>query len=242
MTIDVEAESASLKERSAELAQLLDAGHPVVDRSHVRQALAESQRLAREARRARQEVAARVAAGLDARCVVGRQPPVRRVQTDPRTGRDLDPLGGRSAVTSELLDFWTHKRDVVAAAVESSYREAAERTPYRPALVASAKAHIGLLRTRETMLSESGVELEGAVNAYEQSFVNLRQAALDVQTDIAGPAETRLGSLRRISAEAVLGDGDDERGFLANAISQVTPTGLVDAATTMPLVPDSGRK
>jgi hypothetical protein len=242
MTIDVEAESAALKERSAELAQLLDAGHPVVDRSQVRQVSAESQRLAKETHRARREVAARVAAGLDAGCVVGRQPPVRRVKTDPRTGRDLDPLGGRSAVTDELLRFWEHKRDVVAPAVEGQYREAAERTPLRPPLLAAARQHIALLRQREMMLSEGGVELEASLAAYEQAFVNLRQAALDVPTDISAEAITRLQSLRRIQAQAELGDGDDERGFLANAISQVTDVGLVDVATTMPLVPDSGGK
>jgi hypothetical protein len=238
--IDVEAESREIRERSAELAELLDGGHPVLDRTHVREVAAESRRLAREARQARQRVAAQIATGAGAPCVIGRQPPVRRVRTDPRTGRDLDPLAGKSAVTAELLAFWEHQRDIVAPAVEASYREAAERTPYQPALVASARQHVSLLKSRETMLDEGGVELEASVARYDEAYVNLRQAAVDAQA-ISGEAETRLQSLKRIEAEALLGDGDDERGFLANAISSVTPTGLVDPATAMPLVPDSSR-
>ena len=238
--IDVEAESREIRERSAELAELLDGGHPVLDRTHVREVAAESRRLAREARQARQRVAAQIATGAGAPCVIGRQPPVRRVRTDPHTGRDTDPLAGRSAVTAELIQYWTHQKDVVAPAVEASYREAAERTPFREALVASARQHVSLLKSRETMLDEGGVELEASVARYDEAYVNLRQAAVDAQA-ISGEAETRLQSLRRIEAEAVLGDGDTERDFLANAISSVTPTGLVDPATAMPLIPDSSR-
>jgi hypothetical protein len=233
--IDPESESAEHHEKSLALVELLDSSHPTVE--PIPAVWAEHKRLAAVAHQARQEVARRVAAGLDAGCVIGRQPPVRRVRTDQRTGRDLDPLHGASAVTDELIGFWEHQKNVLAPAVESSYREAAERTPYRPALVASAKQHIGLLRQREMMLSEGGVELEASVNGYEQAYVNLRQSAIDAR-DVAGEAETRLISLRRILAEAEFGDRNtEERDFLANAISQVTPTGLVDAGSGMPMMP-----
>jgi hypothetical protein len=238
--IDPESESAEYRGKSLALTELLDAGHPVVDRSQVREVSAESRRLAKEARQARQRVAAQVAAGAGAPCAIGREPPVRRVRTDPRTGRDLDPLGGRSAVTDELLRYWEHQRDTVAPAVEGSYREAAERTPYRPALVASALETISRLRERREMLPH-GVELEAAVARYDAAYTGLRQSLVDCQ-DIAGAAVTRLAALRRIEAEAEFGDRDIETDFLAAAISQAVEPGLVDAKTTMPLVPAGGRK
>ena len=49
------------------------------------------------------------------------------------------------------------------------------------------------------------VELEAALTRYESAYERLRVAALDAQA-IAGEAMTRLRTLRRISAEAELGD------------------------------------
>jgi hypothetical protein len=140
---------------------------------------------------------------------------------------------GRQA---ELIKFWGHQRDVVAPAVEGQFREAAEQTPYRPALVSCVRAHVALLQQRHATLSEGGEELEAALGRYDQAYENLRMAALDAQA-IAGEAMTRLASLRRISADAVLGDDGAETGFIAASVAQVTDLGLVDPRTAMPLVP-----
>jgi hypothetical protein len=229
MSVDPEAESQAMAERSLELAGLLDAGHPVVKGTPA--VLAESARLGRAAHRARLEVAAKVAAGADPGCPVGNEPPVRRVRTDNR-GRDLDPLGGRAAVTPELIAFWEYRRDVVFPAVEAMYRRAAEETPYRPALVAAAKGHLGVLRERWSMLSEGGVELEAAVESYDSAFVVLRQNANDCQM-IATEAENRLVALRKEAAALLVG-ADQTKGFITNAISSAAPD-------TFPIFDDTGR-
>jgi hypothetical protein len=236
IVIDLEAletESEALKQRSAELTGLLDAGHPVTGGAPG--VWAESRRLGAAAHQARRDVAARVAAGLDpgAGVTVGRHPPVRQVKTDSK-GRDLDPLGGRTVITPELVAYWTYQRDVVAEAVEGVYRQAAAERPYRDALVAAARGHIELLRDRRTSLGEGGVELEAALGRYDNAFVALRQAANDARA-IATEAQNRLDSLKREAASAVLGD-DVIKGFLANAFSSVSDTGLVDPDTAMPLV------
>jgi hypothetical protein len=83
--IDPEAESQVLRQRSVELAQMLDGGRPVVMESPA--VLAESKRLGQRAYEARQAVAVKVATGLDPGCPVGRPPAIRRVSTDQK-GRD----------------------------------------------------------------------------------------------------------------------------------------------------------
>jgi hypothetical protein len=232
--VDVEGESAEVAQRSLELAELLDAGHPIVDRSEIAGVLTESRRLARETRRARGAVAARWIAGADAGVPIGHQPPIRRIRTDAR-GRDTDPLGGRAAVTPELIAYWEHRRDVVFPATEAMYRAAAERTPYREALVAASHGHIALLRERHAMLSEGGEQLEAALGRYDQAYVNLRQSAVDTQ-GIAGEAQERLDSLKREAAAAALGDGDTVRGFIGAVLGSMS--GLpVDPKTELPIVP-----
>jgi hypothetical protein len=237
--IDPEAESEALRQRSHELVQLLDAGHPVVVQN--RAVLGESRRLATESQRARREVAARVAAGLDPGCVVGREPPIRHVKTD-RQGRDVDPFHGSAVVTDALIRYWEHRRDTVAPAVEDAYRQAAIEKPYREALVAAARGQISLLRERQMMLSEGGVQLETAVAHYDEAFLSARQAALDAQA-IAGEAIERLASLRREEAAAVLGDSDNVTGFIASAIASATDVPIaIDAKTDLPLVPVASGK
>jgi hypothetical protein len=229
--LDPEAESAELKQRSAELAQLLDAGHPVV--GGCPDVMAESKRLAAAAHQARRKVAGRVAAGLPVDCPVGTQPPLRRVRTDAR-GKDLDPLGGRSVVSPEILRYWEHRRDVVFPAVEAMYTRAAEETPYREALVAAARAHIALLRERQMLSSEGGVDVEVAMAKYDEAYRRLRQGKIDAQ-DIASEAVERLASLRRIAASLELGDRDEVKPFLASAIATATDAPLFDPASGMPL-------
>jgi hypothetical protein len=238
--IDPEAESAAVRERSAELAGLL-AVLPVVERASPA-VLAERRRLARATHEARRTAAAKVAAGLPAGAgvVVGAQPPVRRVVTDWK-GVDRDPFHGSPCVTPELVAFFEHQRDHVAAEVAGQYRRAAEATPYREALVAAARQHVEVLRGRRTMLSEGGSEVEAALTAYEQAYVNLREAAIDAQF-VAGEAQQRLDTLHRIVVQVELGDALDERPFIANAIASAAPdTPIVfDAKSGDPLVPAAG--
>jgi hypothetical protein len=231
--IDAEAESDALRQRSVDLGELLDAGHPVVGGGSLPE-VAESRRLGQLAHQARQTAAARVAAGLDPGCVVGRQPPVRRTRTD-RHGRDLDPFHGAAVVTDELVAYWEHRRDVVAPAVEAQYRRAATDRPYREALVAAARGHIAVLRERQAMLSEGGLGLEAALARYDEAFLALRQAANDDAQTIANEAETRLASLRREAAQALVG-GDEVKGFLGATLASVTDVGVVDPDTALPLV------
>jgi hypothetical protein len=142
-------------------------------------------------------------------------------------------MGGRAVVTPELIAYWEHRRDVVFPAVEGMYRRAAERNPYREPLVASARQHIALLRERQTMLSEGGVELETALSLYDQAHIANRQAALDSQ-DVRSEAAERLNSLRREAASATLGE-DNVKGFIASAIAQATDVPVFDPTTAMPL-------
>jgi hypothetical protein len=130
---------------------------------------------------------------------------------------------------------------VVAPALEGQYQAAAERSPFRPALVAAARGHLGVLQQRQTMLSEAGTEVEAAVARYEQAFERLRVGVLDAQA-VRGEAEVRLKTLRRIEAEVAVGDTDNERAFISNAVAMTTELGLVDAKTGSPLVvADSGK-
>jgi hypothetical protein len=203
---------------------------------------AEHRRLAALTHQARRDAAAKVAAGIDNPGVtIGRQPPLRRVATDPRTGRDVDPFHGAAVITPQLTEFWTNQRDVVGPSVQAQYRQAAERTPFSEAAVAAARQHVGVCRMRRTMTTEGGADVEAAVARYEQSYVNLRQQALDAQT-ISGDAETRLMSLRRIEADALYGDDGNERGFLAAAVSTLSEVGLVDPDTLTPLAVEPAGK
>jgi hypothetical protein len=234
--IDVEGESLALRQRSLELVGLLDAGHPVVKGSPA--VLAESKRLGAAAHAARKAAAVRVAAGLDADVPVGRAPAVRRVRTDWK-GRDLDPLHGRPVVSPQLVAYWEHRRDVVAPAVEASYRQAAEACPYREPLAACARGHLGLLRDRRSMLSEGGVDLEAALARYDGAFEAVRMAAIDAQ-HIATQAIDRLASLRRIEASLVVG-GDDEKGFISATLATVADT-PVSPDTLLPVGAGPGRR
>jgi hypothetical protein len=228
--IDVEQESEALRERSQQLTELLDAGHPVVE--GCADVLAESKRLGKVAYQARREAAARMAAGLPVDCVVGNPPPIRRVATN-RRGKDLDQFGGRSVVTDELVAYWTHRRDIVAGAVEAVYRSAAEHTPYREALVAACRGHIGVLQQRFAVKSEGGVELESALERYDSAYRNLRESANDAQR-IAVEATDRLAALAREKASALLGT-DETKGFVANVLGAVLDA-PVDPDTAMPLI------
>jgi hypothetical protein len=226
----LEAESRSLTERSRELAQLLDNSHPVVEGSLPE--LAESKRLGLVAARARKDVAARVAAGLPAGCVIGRQPPIRRVRTDAK-GRDVDPLHGSAVVTDELVEYWTYRKNVLAGAMEQHYHSAAMNPPYSPLLVASSRQHLAILQVRD-IRGEGAQELSASLKRYDMAYSALREAANDAQ-HIATEAEDRLRALRREVAQAEVG-GDEVRGFLAHVAS--TMSGLpVDPETALPLVP-----
>jgi hypothetical protein len=215
--IDPEAESEILRQRSLELAEMLDAGHPVAERPEA--VWAESRRLGLVATQARREVATRVANGKDpgTGVTVGRQPPIRRVKTD-RRGHDLDPLHGRAAITPELVRFWEHRRDVVFPAVETSWRQAVEDRPYRDALVCAARGHLAVLGQRRST-SEGAARLAGALRAYDTAFENVRQAVLDSQA-IATEATGRLAVLDRERAAVLVGE-DNVKPLIASALGEV---------------------
>jgi hypothetical protein len=230
--LDPEAESAALKERSHQLIELLDDAHPVLDRSELDEVLAESRRLGDAARRARREAATKFVTDGDAGVPVGPAPVVRRVQTN-RHGRDRDVFHGRSVVTDQLLEYWRHRKDVVFPATERMHRAAVEDRPYNQALVSAAHGHVSVLQGRRSVLSEAGDLLEAALKAYDDSYANVRMAALDSQ-QIANEAQTRLDSLKREAASALVG-GDEVKGFIANTLGVVLDA-PVDPDTAMPLI------
>jgi hypothetical protein len=218
-TIDVEAESEALRRRSTDLAELLDAGHPVLGPQPPE--VDESRRLGHVANVARQQVGARVAAGKDPGegVTVGAAPQIRRVRTD-RWGNDLDPMHGRTTITPQLVAYWEHRRDVVAVAVEGRFRQALEQNPYRPALVAAVQGHLAMLRQRRS--TGEGLDvLDGALRRYDQAYANLRESALDAQ-HIATEAEDRLASLRREAAKLEVGDVT-QTGLIASVLAVDDP-------------------
>ena len=227
--IDPEAEAAAIRVRSAELAALLDAGIPVVDLGPVRAAQAEAARLGAVAQAARKDVAVRLAAGMDAGAgvVVGRSRPIRRVRTDAR-GRDLDGvLKGRAAITPQLIRCIEFRRDVVGPTIADAYRRAIEARPWRPALVAAVRGHIGLVGLRQNSDSEGGPALAAALETYERSYAVLREAIIDGE-HVAVEAADRLANLEREKAEALVGDDDTViTGLIASAVAGATPDQVV---------------
>ena len=225
--LDVEAESAALKARSAQLVVLLDASTPVLDPSPIREVRAQANRLARLAHAARLIVAAKLASGDDPGVAVGHQPPIRRVGN----GRsDPDPiLKGRAAITPELLAYWEHQRDVVARVTEDTYRQAILDSPHQPALVAAAHGHLGVLGLRQSR-GEGDQELWAALKAYEGAYASLRKAPSPVRTS---PTPRWPGStnLRKIAAAALVGDDGTSvvTNFIASAIASVLPDEVVGA-------------
>jgi hypothetical protein len=199
--LNVEAESQALKQRSAELAAQLDAAIVTVDRSGINAALAESRRLAGAARAARAEVSKRLADGKAPGVPLGPRGWIRKTQTD-LMGRDLDPhLQGRVAVTSELVAYHVHRRDTVAAAIRSAYREAAERFERPPALLSADRGHIGVLRQQGSFLDEDGEELHAALRRFLDSAGVLREGLAEGDR-IAEAAEAALERLRTAPVEA----------------------------------------
>jgi hypothetical protein len=122
MTIDTEQESAAITQRSYALAEQLDAALVTVDRTAIREALAESRRLRAAAVAARSEVERRLARGEPPGCLLGPHGPIRQVRSTPG-GRDLEPyLRGRDVLTSEVLAYFEHRRDVLADALPGRLR------------------------------------------------------------------------------------------------------------------------
>lgn len=216
MTIDVEAESDALRQRSAELVALLDAGVPVVDRTSTRAVQEEAAELARAAHRARADVAKKVAAGQDPGVPMSKIPPIRRIAST-RNGRDPDAvLRGRSVITPELVAYFEHQRDTVAPATEDMYRQAVADRPYQAALVAAVRGHLALLGQRQNVESEGGEALTVALRRYDDAYSAIRENINDAHM-IATVAIGRLTSIERERAAAVL--GDDETTVLVGLIA-----------------------
>jgi hypothetical protein len=245
--IDVEHESELLKQRSHDLAAQLGATVVVVDRTGIEEALAESRRLAERAAAARAAVAARLAAGQQPGAALGPFQPIRKVRTLP-DGRDPDPhLQGRVAVTAELLDFHTHRRDVVAAAYREAFARAGARLDARPALVAAAKGHLSLLRERGSFTAEGGDRLDRSLRSFLDIAGTLRAGQQEAD-EIAAAAEVALTQLRAAPLQAVMeaegGPMADLRlaSFAVGRMSAAMGGEPLDAASGKPIGKPTGRR
>jgi hypothetical protein len=191
--IDVERESQEILERSRDLAAALDAALPSVDRSGIREALAESKRLAAAAATARNDVARRLAKGMSPGCPLGPAGPIRRVRTV--NGRDTDPwLKGRLVCSPELRSYHEHRRDQVAGAYRAAYAEAGERFDSHLALLAAARGHVSVLRARDSVGLEGGVELEAAIANFSDAAGVLR-AGMREADEIEAAAQSALDEM-----------------------------------------------
>jgi hypothetical protein len=237
MTIDVEAEAQQYRQRSAELAGMLDAGVPTVDKSGIRQALAESKRLEGEVADARAEVSKRLARGAPAGCPVGPHLPIRPVVTDFR-GVDLDPqLRGRTPVTPQLLQFWQHRKDVVADAIRTAYTEAGERLNTQPALLAACRGHVAELRQRGAFVDEGGGQLLAALQRHQDAAELLRSGPQEAD-EVEGKAREALERLRSLP---MLAEMEAEQGPMALASINSWVIARVSAAIDQPVDAKTGK-
>jgi hypothetical protein len=240
MTIDVEAESQQLRERSADLAAQLDAAVVTVDRTPIAEALAESDGLAAAADAARAEVARRLARGEPAGVGLGPVGPIRRVRDLPN-GQDADPvLRGRATVTRELGAYHVHRRDVVAAAYRDAFGRAGQQYEPRASLVAAARGHLTELRRRESFGPEGGAELDAALRRFLDSAGVLREGLREAD-DIAASAEA---ALKRLGTAPMMAELEDTHGpmhmtnlnqWLVGRVSQALGGEPVDATTGRPV-------
>jgi hypothetical protein len=237
MTVNVEAESEALQERSADLAAQLDAAVVTVDRTPIRKALAESKRLAAAADAARAEVAKRVANGRAPGVPLGPVGPIRKVLDLPN-GMDADPvLRGMAAVTRELGAFLVHKRDVVARAYRDAYLAAGEQYESRPALVAAARGQLNELRRRESFGAEGGAELDASLRRSLDSAGVLREGLRDAD-DIQREAETVL---KRLGTAPVMAELEDTHGPMAMTSLNSWVVARVSQTLDEPLDATTGR-
>jgi hypothetical protein len=239
VTIDVERESQALAKRSFELAEMLEAAVPVVDRSPIKAALAESSRLAKEAHEARDQVTVRVAAGLDPGCLIGPPLPIRKVPSTP-DGRDPDPvIKGRAVITPELVAYWVHRRDVVGPSIVSASERAAEALPTAPALTAAARGHLAVLRERANFGDEGGSTLDAAL----QRFDNARGTLVAGRNEGAWITSSAVERLELLQGEEAAGllrgrgaDLDSVQPWLAGRIvATLAEDVLIDMKTMKPL-------
>jgi hypothetical protein len=234
--LDPEAEAEALSERSLELAQLLDAAIPVVDRSEISEALGESRRLADETQAARAEVSRRLAAGKPAGVPLGPVGPIRRVRSLPN-GRDADPhLRGRLVVSPEAIRYHEHRRDAVAPAFRAAYAEAGERLDARPALVAAARGHLAQLRQREQFADEGGDALDAALKRFTDAGGVLR-AGMREGDEIAVRAEAALAQLRNAPLEALV---EEQHGPTGALTAHQWTAALMSASTGQPFNATTG--
>jgi hypothetical protein len=225
MMIDVQQESEAVRERSLELAELLAGAVVVVDRTEIRQALAESKRLADAAAAARAEVGRRVARGEPPGAALGPVGPIRRVKTGPN-GQDLDPvLLGRLVCSAELRQYWEHRFEL-AATIRAAYEQASEQCSRRPALLAAAYEHLSLLRRRRSFAAEGGEALQAAVGAFENLGPVIREGVAEAE-EIRFRAEAALEDMRTAPTAAAL---EAEAGPVALFHAQQYLTGRISAA------------
>jgi hypothetical protein len=145
-------------------------------------------------------------------------------------------LKGRLVINAELVRFWTHKRDVVAAAYRSAFSEAGERLAAHPALVAAARDHLARLHQRETFIAEGGEALTAALNRFTDCAGRLRAGRAEAD-EIEAQAERALAETRSAPLEALL---EAEHGPTGALTAHQLASALTSAASGMPFDADTG--
>jgi hypothetical protein len=231
--IDLEGESRAIRERSLELAGLLEAGIPTVDRRPIAPLRAESARLATEANRAREAVAERVRQRLDPGAVMGPIPPIRRLPT----GKDTDAtLRGRTVVTDELVSYWRHRRDQLGPGIVGCYEAAS--LPRLPAVtLAAVEGHLALLRSRGDHVDEGASTLQGALTRYQSVPEQLAIGTAEGQAVIA-EAEARLSSLLSEEMAIRTGQGTSWESWAAGRLAAFQADPL-DLPAEVPAPPET---
>lgn len=205
MAIDPEGESQALAQRSAEIAEALQSLIVEVDRSGIREAQAEAARLGSLAHEAKARVAEALRRGkpLPLGTSLGAVPPIRRV---PRAGRDLavyDTTAGRSVISSELVELWRYRRDVLGPAITAAYEQAARSLAQVPAVEAAARQHLNTLRIRQNFVAEGGPAVEAALAAHQAQRGRMAEGLSEGQA-VSVEAENRLAALGAERATAAL--------------------------------------
>jgi hypothetical protein len=239
VTVNVEAESRALLERSRQLAELLEAAIPVVDKTPIREALAESKRLGGEAHKARDRVVAAARRGKDLPGVVlGPVAPIRRVPAGRRDREAYDALQGRACVTAELVAYWAFHRDVLGPAITAAHEDAAAKLPQATALLAAVTGHLSALRQRGAFAEEGRAELEAVRQRFDECRGHLQEGVNDGRM-VTTQAVERLEALQgEATAAKIQGQGVDFLSpWIAGKVAALLGHDFVDA--TQPLGPQA---
>jgi hypothetical protein len=234
VTIDIEQESRALLERSRELATMLENAIPTVDKTQIREALAESKRLGTEARKARDTVVERVRKGRDPGVTLGPVAPIRKVPSDRQEAAVYEVTKGRAILTAELVAYWAFQRDVVGPAIVSAYEAAAEQLPLDQTLLATVAGHLALLRQRGIFVDEGREELDTARRHFDACRGRLQEGVNDgrLVSDRAGEVLENLQG--EATAAKMQGQGVDFLSpWLAGKVAALLGHEIIDAKSPL---------